>query len=478
METKRKNTIICELVKELYAEWDKELWGNKTELEKQFTDKIMYENKIKSHNLDDFPQIDKTVKDEIRKWIRAKLRNDFAFLERYINPPSMECATDDEVKTLLKVMLRLRNESFDFFFGKSSEADHGLRRLNVRLGKGDLVYDYEKLYVYLLNKWNNESGYKREIKLEHYYEISLCMEGINNKKEKLIEYFFANNRMQVQVQIAAILNAYDEMCYQIKKYESYEYGEEVQAWLLRAVLFIDFILGTNRDILLMMTTFASEEVVNKIFEHYVHSVWACVAEAQKKAREGNYSLIENYLLITIMNSISNERLVWREIQQFLNNEIETEKKGVKRTSYKKTEVEPSIGKILHWFQNSSNVKLLVDNEIVRNSIYTECFLFKKPPKRMKRFGIMSFLEHMDNQEGHCKKVMTYEELFYQEKIVRGLYRERDMLERYLIQKRGVEKVYELESELLSKANMQGKYLGYWASGICEAIKEIVNEYLL
>lgn len=485
MEKERKNIIISELAKVLYDKWDEELLGSKSELEKQFTNKVLYENGIKKDDMDGLPQRDKFVQTEIKKWIRDKLRNDIAFLDKYISAPIMEYATDDEIKSLLKIMLRLRNESFDFFFGKTSEAINGLQRLNTRLEKGDLVYDYEKLYIYLLNKWNIEKRYACEITLDSPYVFSLCMEDVNTRKQQMIGYFFANDRMQVQKQILAIMDAYDEMCYQINEYEKYADEEVKKAWLLRAVLFIDFMLGTNRDILLMMTTFACEETVNLIVERYIHNVWTCMAEAEvqeeakkEKCGERHYSLIENYLLITILNCISNERSVWREIQQSLNNEIEMGKKGVQRTSFKKEEVEQSIEKILHWFQLSQNVNLLSDNQTIRDGIYTECFLMKKPPKRMQRFGIKHFLEYIDSKEQQSGKVMPYEELFYQEKIVRGTYREIDMLERYLIQKRGIEKVYALESELLSKANMRGKYLGIWASGIYEAIKGIVSEYLI
>jgi len=58
------------------------------------------------------------------------------------------------------------------------------------------------------------------------------------------------------------------------------------------------------------------------------------------------------------------------------------------------------------------------------------------------------------------------------------YRENDLLERYLIQKRGMEKIYFFENELFSKEHMQGKYLGIWASGIYKAIYGIVHDYII
>lgn len=481
MEKDRKRKIISGLVKELYNNYDEELLGSKTELERQFTDKLFYENKVKGDDVDAFSNIDKLVKADIKAWIRDKLENDIVFLEKYMSDSIMEGATEDDINTLLKMMLRLRNESFDFFFGKTSEAINGLRRLNTCLEKGNLAYAYEDLYIYLLNKWNAEKGGGCKINHAEPYRLSLCIEEIKARKPQMISSFYANDRAQVRQQIRAIMEAYDEICQQINWFEGNATVNKgvKEAWLLRAVMYIDFMLGMNRDILLMMSTFAQEETVNLIIERYICDVRTFVTEEQEsKNTEIHYSLVEKYLLITVFKSISNERLNWREIQEFLNNEIEEGKKCVQRTSFHKEDVEQSVEKILQWFSKYRNMNSISDSQSIRDSIYTECFLLKKPPKRMKRFGIKQFLEYIDDKKQRTEKVMSYEELFYLEKIIRGIYRENNLLERYLIQKKSMVKVYTFESELLSKENMKGNYLGIWAHGIYKAINGVVRDYLI
>ena len=267
----------------------------------------------------------------------------FSRLEATVSAEVLNCASNEEIITVIKFLLGLKDEHFDMFFRKTSNAQNGLRRLNTVIWKGSLIYDYEALYVYLVNKWNLES----DTEVQQYVVgsvLSYCeiLEVLKIIKEELRIAICDMNRKTIYQHFNKIALCYEHILSEVEKNEclSRQHMDSKSPMLLRAVMILDFLMGFHRDLLLIISSVLDDEDRHKIVKFYTDNTTRLLKNAN--TRDINYSVFENYLIANIFYALSRERLDWIDIQTFLTAEITEAVQPVTETKFIREKVEENI----------------------------------------------------------------------------------------------------------------------------------------
>lgn len=200
-----------------------------------------------------------------------------------------------------------------------------------------------------------------------------------------------------------------------------------------------------------------------------------VIRKNNKEEVEQYDLFQNFLLYLVMISLKHEREQWISINKYLIEETE------KEVLFNEVKFQTKIAdckKIVDWYEVVKNVSFAhTSHTILYKAVYVECFLNKNRPKQFERCGVNALLRSMQNENNKDIGNLSEMELFYYEKILRGVSRELGNLERYVDERKAMLKLYEFEVELFDRKNLQGEYIGDWILMFQKNIKESVNDYL-
>lgn len=476
MYAENELSIIRDLEEELYLGFDEDVFGDLQELEKMFEGSI---ERYVDVRLGQVGSDEDEVEYRIKSFVRDKVEAAYDSLKKRIPEVLLSRTSCEEIKQLIRLLLKLRNEPFDFFYRKESDAFHGMRRLNAQLKKGDLVYNYEEFTVFMINKWNNELSHTEAYSVEDIYSREFLIEVLKSVRKRLVTAIRTRNTENVYLELIKLEELYGIIVSRIKLFEkqSVERNDLTVTFdLVKAEILLDMLLGSNRDILDAILYVTDFDKGTKVIDGYIYNIQKSLKKLHQVGETHIYSLIENYVLISIFYSLSNERREWINMQEYLIEEVENNVQPVKRPKEKLCDARKDVWQIYDWLKVHRNLPFNRTYEELESIIYEECFLYKKRPERMKRFGIGKFLKYIKDNTNKEMDNATYEELFYFEKIIRGIYRKSGALDYYKHLKKSMNKVYAAEMDVFSPNNMSGMFLGWWADVFNDAMINTIIEY--
>lgn len=466
MDKRKKSEIMTELINELQNPYNEELLGSYDELEKEY--KIAVRRQMKKGTGQFYKQ-----DYYISKCIRDKVKMIFSRLEATVSSETLDNVSAEEIKEMIRFLLGMRNDPFDVFFRKPGKPQNGLRRLNTVIKKGLLVRNYEGLYLHMINKWNAKKGERKEYSLKNVFTRNVRIETLKEMKSEILESILQKDYERVWEKFNSVSFFCKGITFEIQSLERYGLFDSLPASpaLLRAIMFLDFLMGYNRDLLIMQLKLLDETEGIMIVDRYIE----CAKEILKVENENgkNYSLLEDYLIGNTFYSLANERAEWVEIQNFLIDEITNGVQPVAETIFVREKVEGKLEKIRGWLQYIRIMNFESDKETLYASIHKECYLYTSRPKGV--FGVDGFLKYIEKETNRKNDNMSYEEMFYYEKILRGIFRENGHLDEYVYQKLLIKNVYLLESNFFSRRDLSGRYIGRCAEVLCNAMLKTFKE---
>ncbi len=116
--------------------------------------------------------------------------------------------------------------------------------------------------------------------------------------------------------------------------------------------------------------------------------------------------------------------------------------------------------------------------IIMKAIYKECFLIKEIIPEINRRGIGSFVAYLKDKT--LKKYPNFSdtEMFYYEKIIRGIYVECREMELYIQETNRLLKLYDAELNMIQHEYMEGNYLEKWANIIRFSFCKTIENHLI
>lgn len=470
--------ITGELTEKLYSDYDAKLLGDKEELEN------ICRYSVKKYPSGCYSNVELEVQHRVRAKIKDLLETDYKHFEKFIPKSVWAAASDDEIEALLKFMLRIRISPIDVdaFFREASDASNELHRLNSHIKSGKLIYNYEELYVQLLNKWNENNKNTADITVTDLFtDIDLIGE-LRLTTKYFADAIRSKDYIRMHTEKQNLTSLYGRILDKVQELEkASELQNEnksaiVEPVLFKVIIYLEELAGSNRGILMAMVDVTNEYKGNEIVDYYIKSFNESIELMNSKNRT-QYSLFESYLLVIIMYSLFNERQVWIKIQKFLRKEIDDDVKPVKNPTVKQEDAYQKIQDVIEWYGGERIMPLDLNEEMLRNGIYKELYCYnKKRPKDLKRSGTNDILSYIGKKENIDVDNLPYKEMFYYEKILRGIYREYNQIERYGIQKLCMNKVYKMESALYSVENISRICLGGWVNAYTDAILNTMIKY--
>ena len=467
--------ITGELTEKLYSDYDAKLLGDKEKFEN------ICRYSVNAYPSGCYSDTELEVQHRIKAKIKDLLETDYKHFEGFIPGNIWESAGDTEIIELLKFMLRLRIRPIDVgaFLRTDDTSSNELHRMNSQINIGKLNHNYEELCVCLLNRWNENRENVDQFTVEDVFLKKELIDELRITSQYMVNAIIGKDYEKIHRGIGNYEYLYEKVIEEIQVLEKYsvnqkEYGG-VKPFLLKAVLLLEELMASNRAVISAMLNATEEDNKNKITESYLKTFRKAAKNCRNKL-EDCYTLFEYYLLKITFCSLSNERKEWISIYEHMAGSNECEKKPVKNPKKKMEDVQHEIADVINWFGTHRMMPFLVDYKTLRNSVYQELYCYNKGDRgRLSRFGTDKFLEYINKGESLNADNMPYKELFYYEKILRGIYREQGQLEAYRTTRLCMSKIYAMEESLYSQSNISDRCLGEWAQAFGDTMLNTIIE---
>lgn len=463
-----KNTVIYELTGKIYEIIEEEM-------QEEYNNEVARAADCFEIGETYSSQIDTYIKSHIRSWIRDMIENDYKSLIERMPENVILSYEEEQVKELLKVLFFLRKESSVFFYRekKAKTKNNNVtatKSINANLTKGSLSYAYEEYGDLIIKIYNQRyskeiRGFLEEQKIEEEYLSALKeVESYINKtwglESKFREYYWA---------VITLL----ELIYNTILNEANDEKKNLSVYLT----YMDLILGVVRVILTHIKSnnfYSFRRIKDAIEERYIALVKKNL-DIGIKNDSPKYMLVQNYNLYMQILSMRKEREVWIQIYDFLLNEDELPmlEADIKIPDEKLK----ACNKVKEWYINQRKVMKEGDEKhqkLLMRAIYSEAYIYTVVPEFVANRKWRSFLTYIQTDEAKNMDNMNLRELFYFEKIRRGLYREYGCLDEYRRETNIKKKLYELEILMFSEEYMKNGYLGIWVKAIKDSLEELLN----
>lgn len=418
--------------------------------------------------------VDNFIEPTLVSKIRESIQNDYARLEKMFGS-ELERFEKEEIEELLTVLIAERGEENVFYRDYKEKKVNTNRSINSQIEKGKLEYQYEENYNSIITLYNQLYNKKipedvEDVVLEKTFEIQIML-------VEFVEEIFYGRVEEAKKSWRVIKIELEKWCNVIRNICI----NDVKHNLLGAWVGIGLMEGYIRDVLLnIIRAYGIEEVV----ESYVKEINERVLKKDEEDMMNQYHLLQSYALFQYSYAIQGEKKIWITIRKFLletsNSHYDDVKENTKSAQIKYKRHKKDVDTIYEWLM-SSGTRLPIgdrDEAIVLKAIYKECFLIKEIIPQINRRGIRSFLNQLNDSSKKDYSNLTDTEMFYYEKIFRGIYRERGKVGQYIQETECLLKLYKAELNMIQHKYMKGNYLKNWADIIKASFCKAVDEHLI
>lgn len=446
------------------------------EIKKEFIDTILNRD-IKyiqeKRKQEENKTISKFVESEVASQIRESIKNDYTSLKKMFGT-ELERFKKDEIDELLTVLIAKRGEENVFYRNYSKDMVNPNRSIHVQIRNGKLEYRYEDNYNMIIRIYNQLYSKKipenvEEVILEKTFElqyllvkyIEVTVEGREDKIKELWE--------NVKTELGNWCELIHNIC-----------SDDMKHNLLSAWVGIDLLEGYIRDILLNLTRMYNNEGV---IESYAKGINEDILKRDKKENtRSHYHLIQSYTLQQYLYAIQGEKKTWIVIRKFLLSSIEKYNEKIdgnaKKERIKFERHQEDVELIFKWLIYSEMYLPTMNELIIMNAIYKECFLIKEIIPEINRRGIGSFVAYLKDKTSNKYPNLSDTEMFYYEKIIRGIYVECGEMELYIQETNRLLKLYDAELNMIQHEYMKGNYLEKWANIIKSSFCKTIENHLI
>ena len=400
---------------------------------------------------------------------------------------------EEQIAELLVILFYFRHENEVSLYRNGIDKKVSYKSNNAQLKSGNLLYKYDELLQSLFKIAN-----------EHRNQIKI----IERKEErKALTDFYMQYLSPATQKVIKCLRSYDRQNFT-------SINESIEIWifynrqalkvmtdienqsgnLFYAYGYFTVILESIRNIFTWLYLCRYGEVDIKAFFDQ------CLENLDKEKELGSdYDLIQNYGINLEIRGAQKERDIWFSIADWLAdtkyskeykkgfykeyderytfsdkkimNEYELNKffceDKIERVDRFRTKKEYCI-KIYNWYKNHHLKDFGCEEIIALKAIYRECFIYTDTPPELKKYGkIKSLLNTIEEGKFDDLLYMSELELFYWEKIRRGVNREKNYNQFYLLELKFDKLFYQFEKDVLNPKYMIGHYLSKWVRILSE-----------
>lgn len=431
----------------------------------------------------------------ISRRVRDYLTTDLKFVKQ-MDGMDLDAYDTDKIKQLLITLFYFRMNNEQPLYRDQDNIDSSIKSINANIKKGKFLYRYDEVYESLIRISNNcrkdqgnlitaraEEG---DALLEYHKEIlpqqtNLLIDVLENDQKSMTEKKMVfENWYQIVCLGISVMKTLENKNYNLLY--AYAYFTVILERMRRVVWYIfRYVLKVNEEIKSLELFF--DRIENDIHQYKVPM---------------QYDIVQHYGLCMELYGGRNERRVWIEILQCLQD-LENEKYQAYDEKYSVVNLDPDSTelneirekfcekdkirpdrfkdrldeciKIYHWFSEKALRSFPGNRLVTLKAIYRECFIYNE--KIPSKFGkIKSLLNTMDSGKLDYVYNMSEQEFFFAEKIQRGIYRELDQMELYIRKNKFMIAFYEGEIGLMN--NMSGFYLSNWTYALLNNIKELLE----
>lgn len=405
----------------------------------------------------------------------------------------------DQIAELLVVLFYFRNKNEISLYRNNIDKKVSYKSNNAQLKSGNLLYRYDELIQSLFQVANE---YRSRTKIKEREE----------EEDALTEFFQEYLSPCTQRVIECLRNCYSQNII----------NEALKAWTLcnkLALKVITDIENQNGNLFYAYGYFCVIlESIRDIFTWLYLCTYGrlniksffdkCLENLEKeKASDYNYDLVQNYGIFLEIGVLQKERYIWSLIVDWLAdtkyskeykkgfykvydaNYMFSEKELINekelRRFFCEDEIErkdrferkvESCKKIYEWYKYHHLKEFGCQEIIAWKAIYRECFIYTDIPPQFKKYGkIKSLLNTIEEGKNKDLLFMSEQELFYWEKIRRGVNRENNYDDLYLIELKFERLFYKFEKKILSPKYMTGHYLSEWVRILTKNTIEFIEQ---
>ena len=405
----------------------------------------------------------------------------------------------DKIAELLIVLFYFRNKNKVSLYRNNIDKKVSYKSNNAQLKSGNLLYRYDE-FIQSLFQVANE--YRSQNKIKEREE----------EQDALTEFFQKYLSPCTQKVIKCLKNYYSQNFI----------NEALKAWIFCNNLALEVITdieSQNGNLFYAYGYFCVIlESIREIFTWLYLCTYGrlniksffdkCLTNLEKEKSLGyNYDLVQNYGIFLEIGAAQKERDIWSSIVDWLADTKYSKeyKKGyykiydekymfsekklvnenelrqffcedkIERMDRFKIKVE-SCKKIYDWYKYHHLKDFGCEEIIAWKAIYRECFIYTDIPSVFKKYGkIKSLLNTIEKGRNKTLLYMSEQELFYWEKIRRGVNRENNCNDLYLIELKFEKLFYEFEKKILSPRYMSGYYLSRWVRILEQNVIEFIKQ---
>lgn len=438
----------------------------------------------------------KTYEIIAKEKIKETVRNNLRFVKSVMGM-GLGAYSEQEISDLLEILFYFNYENSESFYrGEQKSGKTDWKSINAQIKKGKFLYKYEEIYDSLM-----------EVAEKYGKKEATVHEGENSEKKDCTRFYqYCLQPVQAKIRYHRERGLYSYIRELLEKWEicmetavsEMKRIEQENTDLIYAYDYFVIVFESMREVIYQLYQFIYEYKKEKWdMQPFFDSVLEEIS-LHHGMEKSNYNLVQNYGIYIQLGFFVQERDIFIKIIDALHEELVSGKyenyngkydvRDMNLDSLSIREIREMFCEgyneridrfekkykdcmiLFEWFTEHHKRSFFCEKAVAIKAIYRECFVYTDVPKGINRRGMKSFFKSLENEELKEALNMSETEMYVWEKIRRGICREKNRLEEFILRIEFMREFHDFEKKVVSYENRRNHYFSMWIDVLFQNIQ--------